>query len=59
MRWKFEVTVIMPKSERRFEVYAKDEREALDRISHCYHPYDLQRAQVLFMRGELAPKGAW
>lgn len=60
MRWDYEVLFMLPSGQRRFEVFAKDEREALERCVHAVkHERGLEHAQVVFNRRGVAPKGAW
>jgi len=60
MRWNFEVLFFLPSGQRRFEVFAKDEREALERCIHAVkHERGLEDASVVFNRGAVAPRGAW
>jgi hypothetical protein len=59
MRWCFEVIVELPDRMRCFECHARDEREAWERVQHAVPEFDPECGRVYFVRGALAPKGAW
>jgi hypothetical protein len=58
MRWRYEVIAQFAKRTRRFEVHARDEREAFERVSHAWRD-EGDPVSVMFVRVALAPRGAW